>query len=174
MRFWPQGGKNVFEVDKDQLKGKTTVRELFETASEFERTAHVFYADLKDKVSKNIRYLVGELAEEELEHMRIFAQLAKHPDVVEIMAVEIDRPVADREFSDCVLLPDLGNIPNDQDVLQYAIMREDAARRQYAELAETAPGGPLKSAFIVLADEETKHKKELEKIYDDLVHSGSV
>lgn len=164
----------MFEVDKDQLIGKTTVREVFETASEFERTAHVFYSDLKDKVSKNIRYLVGELAEEELEHMRIFAELAENSDVVEIMATEIKRPVAHREFSDCVLLPDLGNTPGDQDVLQYAIMREDAARRQYAELAETAPDGPLKTAFEVLAAEETKHKKDLEKIYDDLVHSGSV
>ena len=164
----------MFEVDRDQMKEKTTVRAVFETASEFERAAHDFYTGLEDKVSKNIRYLVGELAEEELEHMRIFADLAKNPDVIEVMATDINRPVADREFSDCVLLPDLGNTPSDQDVLQYAIMREDAARRQYAELAETVPDGPLKAAFVVLAAEETKHKKELEKIYDDIVHSGSV
>ncbi len=162
------------EVNKSKLEGRTTVREVFEAASEFERTAHDFYADLKDKVSKNIRYLVGELAEEELEHKRIFAELAENPEVVEIMAQEIRRPVSHREFSDCVLLPNMGNAPSDQDVLQYAIMREDAARRQYSELAETTPDGPLKAAFTVLAAEEAEHKKELEKIYDELVHSGSV
>ena len=40
--------------------------EIFDTATEFERVAYAFYSALIPKVSKNIRWLVEELAEEEL------------------------------------------------------------------------------------------------------------
>ena len=162
------------EANKDKLSGKTTVREIFETATQFEHVAHSFYAGLVGKVSKNMRYLVEELAEEELGHVRIFTELAENPEVEKVMAEVIARPVSDTQFSDCVMTPNLGDTPDDQAVLQYAIMREDAAMKQYTELAETAPEGPLKAAFKVLAIEETKHKAELETIYNELVDSRSV
>jgi rubrerythrin len=162
------------EANKAKLSGKTTVREIFETATQFEQVAHRFYAELIPKVSKNLRYLVEELAEEELEHERLFAELAKNPDVERVMAAEIARPVADGKFSDCVQTPDLGENPDDQAVLQYALMRESAAMDQYTELAETTPPGALKDAFLFLANEETKHKAELEAIYYQVVHSGGV
>ena len=59
-------------------------------------------------------------------------------------------------------------------MLQYALLRETAAMEQYTELAETAPDGPLKTAFKFLANEEAQHKEELEKIYYQVVHSGGV
>ncbi len=159
------------EANKEKLKDKTTVREIFETATQFEHVAHAFYESLIGKVSKNLRYLVEELAEEELGHVRIFTELAENPHVEKALAEEIARPVSDTQFSDCVMTPDLGENPDDQAVLQYAIFREDAAMKQYTELAETAPDGPLKDAFRTLAIEETKHKAELETIYNDLVNS---
>jgi len=162
------------EANKAKLSGKTTVREIFETAVEFERVAHSFYTDLVPKVTKNLRYLVVELAEEELEHVKLFSNLAKDPDVARVMAEEIARPLADGKFSDCVLAPDMGESPDDQSVLQYALMREDAAMQQYTELAQTTPPGVLKDAFLFLANEETKHKAELEKTYYEIVHSGGV
>lgn len=162
------------EANKQKLTGKTTVREIFETATEFERVAHRFYTELVPNVSKNLRYLVVELADEELEHVRLFSGLAQNPDVERVMAEEIARPAADGKFSDCVQTPDLGENPDDQAVLQYALMRETAAMEQYTELAETTPPGVLRDAFLFLANEETKHKAELEKTYYEIVHSGGV
>lgn len=162
------------EANKKRLSGKTTVREIFETATEFERVAHGFYTDLVPKVTKNLRYLVVELAEEELEHVKLFSDLARNPEVEAVMAAEIARPVADSKFSDGVHAPELGENPDDQEVLQYALKRESAAMDQYTELAETTPPGPLKDAFLFLANEETKHKAELEAIYQEVVHSGGV
>jgi len=106
--------------------------------------------------------------------VELFTNLAKHPDVQSVMTAEIARPVADGKFSDCVHTPDLGPNPDDQAVLQYALMRESAAMDQYTELSESAPAGALKDAFVFLANEETKHKAELEKIYYEVVHSGGV
>jgi rubrerythrin len=162
------------EANKSKLSGKTTLREIFETATGFERVAHQFYSDLVPKVSKNLRYLVEELAEEEQGHIDLFSGLANNPEVEAVMAREIARPVADGKFSDCVQVPDLGENPDDQEVLQYALKRETAAMEQYSELAETTPDGPLKDAFLFLANEETKHKAELEAIYYNVVHSGGV
>ena len=162
------------EANKARLSDKATVREIFETATEFERVAHAFYTALIPNVSKNIRWLVEELAEEELEHVELFTKLAQDPGVEAVMSAEIARPVADGRFSDCVQTPDLGLDPDDQAVLQYALMRESAAMDQYTELAVSTPAGPLKDAFLFLANEETKHKAELEKIYYEIVHSGGV
>ena len=36
------------------------------------------------------------------------------------------------------------------------------------------PPGPVHDLFLFLANEETKHKNELEAIYYEIVHSGGV
>lgn len=162
------------EANKEKLFGLTTVKEIMDTATSFEVVARDFYKALAPKVSKNIRWLVDELAEEEQGHVDLFTKLANDPKVSDVMAAKIQRPVADGKFSDCVQVPDLGENPDDQTVLQYALLRETAAMEQYTELAETAPEGPLKEAFTFLANEEAEHKEELEKIYYEVVHSGGV
>ncbi len=158
----------------DKLKEKTTLKEVLEVAVEFERTARDFYTDLIPKVQKNIRYLVEELAQEEQEHFDLFTAMAARKDLEEQLKVEIARPASDNKFSDCVHLPDLGDNPDDQSILQYALMREHIAMEQYHALAESTPPGPLHDLFLFLANEETKHKNELEKIYYEVVHSGGV
>jgi len=158
----------------DRLKSKVSLKEILEVAIEFEQTARDFYADLIPKVGKNIRYLVEELAEEEQEHYDLFSQMAQRDDLEQQLKTEVDRPVNDHKFSDCVHLPDLGDAPDDQTVLQYALMREHAAMEQYHSLAKSTPPGPIHELFLFLANEETKHKNELEKIYYETVHSGGV
>ena len=158
----------------DRLKSKVSLKEILEVAIEFEQTARDFYADLIPKVGKNIRYLVEELAEEEQQHYDLFSQMAARDDLEQQLKSDIERPVNDHKFSDCVHLPDLGEAPDDQTVLQYALMREHAAMEQYHALAKSTPPGPIHDLFLFLANEETKHKNELEKIYYELVHSGGV
>jgi len=162
------------EANKGKLSGLTTVREIMETATSFEVVARDFYTALIPKVSKNLRWLVEELAEEEQGHVDLFTELTHKPDVTDHMEDRIARPVADGKFSDCVHTPELGDKPDDQAVLQYALMRETAAMEQYTELADTAPEGPLRTAFRFLANEEAQHKEELEKLYYEVVHSGGV
>ena len=158
----------------ERLKALTTIEEVLAVATEFERTARDFYAALAPKVSKNIRYVCEELAEEEQRHFDLFSGLAERADLKDMMQAEIERPASDRKFSDCIHLPDLGDNPDDQAVLQYAMMREHAAMEQYGALAESTEPGALQDLFKYLANEETKHKNELEAIYYEIVHSGGV
>ena len=157
---------------KERLQGKTTLKEILQVAIEFERTARDFYTDLIPRVKKNIRYLVEELAEEEQEHFDLFSEMLIRTDIEEQLKKEIERPVSDHKFSDCIHLPDLGKQPNDQDILQYALMREHTAMQQYQSLAENTEPGPVHDLFLFLANEETKHKNELEKLYYEVVHRG--
>ena len=157
-----------------KLKAQTSLADILEVATEFERTARDFYRDLTGKVSKNIRYLVEELAEEEQRHFDLFAELQSRTDIDQQISQMVETPASNGRFSDCVHLPKLGEQPDDQEVLQYALGREHAAMEQYQSLAESSPPGPIRDLFRFLADEETQHKNELEKIYYQVVHSGGV
>jgi len=46
--------------------------------------------------------------------------------------------------------------------------------KHYRELAEETAPGPIHDLFEFLANEETKHKQELEKTYYETVYSGGV
>lgn len=159
---------------RDRLRGSKTLAEILQTATSFEQTARDFYRDLAPKVSKRIRWLVEELAEEEQRHYDLFTELAARDDIHAQVEQRVTTPASDPKFSDAIHLPDLGDNPDDQAVLQYALGREHAAMSQYRELAETTEPGPIHDLFAYLADEETQHKAELEKLYYEIVHSGGV
>ena len=154
----------------ERQRASKTLQEIIATAVSFERSARDFYTDLAPKVSKRIRWLVEELAEEEQRHFDLFSELAQRKDISEQVQARIRTPLSDTRFSDCIHLPSLGETPDDQTVLQYALGREQAAMEQYQELSEATPIGPAQELFAFLADEERQHKLELEKLYYELVH----
>ncbi|MBV2089476.1 MAG: ferritin family protein [Candidatus Thiodiazotropha sp. (ex Ctena orbiculata)] len=158
----------------DRLKSKKSLAEILEVAIEFERTARDFYTDLIPKVSKQIRYLVEELAEEEQRHFDLFTELKNRPDLEQQVQALVEIPASDKKFSDAIHLPELGDKPDDQSVLQYALGREHAAMEQYHALAQSTGDGPIKELFQFLANEETEHKNQLEKVYYETIHSGGV
>jgi len=158
----------------DRIKSKTSLKEVLELACSFEASARDFYRDLAPKVSNNIRWLAEDLAAEEQCHYDLLRGLADHPDIVEQIAVEVQTPANNTRFSDAIHLPDLGPRPDDQAVLQYAMGREHIAMEHYQSLAEGTEPGPIRDMFVYLANEETKHKSELEKLYYEMVHSGGV
>ena len=158
----------------DKLQSKKSLGEILDVAIEFERTARDFYADLIPKVSKQIRYLVEELADEEQRHFELFEALKSRSDIERHIQAKVQTPASDKRFSDCILVPDMGDSPDDQAVLQYALGREHAAMEQYQSLAKSTEPGPVKDLFLYLANEETLHKNQLERLYYETIHSGGV
>ena len=156
----------------DVLSQTTSVSEILSVANSFEASARDFYASLIPKVSKRIRYLVEDLSAEEQGHFDLLAALSARTDLAEQIKMQIQQPASDSKFSDCLHLPNLGDNPDDQAVLQYAMGREHIAMTHYTELAQTAPAGPIRELFQFLASEETSHKLELEKLYYETVHRG--
>jgi rubrerythrin len=157
-----------------RIKSMTTLKDVLAVATSFEESARDFYTALIPKVSKNFRWLVEELAQEEQGHYDLFTSLAARDDIEDAIQAEIERPVTDGKFADAIMTPDLGDKPDDQAVLQYAMGREHLAMAHYRTLANSTPPGPIKDLFDYLANEEAKHKEELEKLYYETVHSGGV
>lgn len=156
-----------------RLKEAQTLGEILNTAMSFENSAREFYRALATKVNKPLRSLVEELAAEEERHYRLFDELSWHPHVRDHISDLIKTPANDHRFSDYIFLPELGDFPDDQAILQYALGREHAAMEQYTALAAETPPGPAQDLFRFLAQEELNHKAELEKRYYELVYSGS-
>ncbi|MCG6940514.1 MAG: ferritin family protein [Thiohalocapsa sp.] len=157
-----------------KIKSMTTLKDVLAVATSFEASARDFYTGLIPKVSKNFRWLVEDLAREEQGHYDLFTSLAQRDDIEGAIQAEIERPVTDGKFADAVMIPDLGDNPDDQSVLQYAMGREHLAMTHYRALADSTAAGPIKELFEYLANEEAKHKEELEKLYYETVHSGGV
>jgi len=158
----------------DRIRARKTLGEILEVAASFEASARDFYTGLIPRVSKRIRYLVEELAAEEARHYDLFSDLAARGDIAEQLRARVEAPASDTRFSDCIQIPELGAEPDDQAILQYALGREQAAMEQYRSLAGSVEPGPVRELFEFLAEEETRHKAELEKIYYEIVHSGGV
>ena len=55
------------------------------------------------------------------------------------------------------------------DLLRMAIKNEERSERLYTSAAKSVTDPSMKKLLLVLAQEETKHKNRLEKIYDDEV-----
>ncbi len=159
---------------RDRLKDSKTLGEILQVAMDFERTARNYYQSLSGRVSKPLRALVQDLATEEQRHYDLFAELAASPHARKHIEDRIRTPANDHKFSDYVELPDLGEQPDDQAVLQYAMGREHAAMEQYAALAEDTPEGPIRDLFSYLSREELAHKAELEKRYYAMVYPSNV
>jgi len=159
---------------RELLASKKTLREILEVAIQFEKAAQDFYTDLIPKVGKQIRYLVEELAEEEEQHYNLFSELLVNPEIESQLSDMVATPPSNNRFSDAVQAKDMGETPDDQSILQYALSREQAAMEQYTSLAAEVEEGPIKDLFTYLAHEETEHKNELEKIYSKVIHSGGV
>ncbi|WP_227665203.1 ferritin family protein [Magnetococcus marinus] len=158
----------------EKLQSQKSLADILDVAIGFEQTAFDFYTQLTPKVGKPLRYLVAELAQEEQRHVVLFTELRNRPELEQQIREMVDTPESDSRFSDAVHLPELGENPDDQSVLQFAMGREHTAMQQYTALAESTPVGPIRDLFAYLADEEMLHKKELEKLYYQVVHSGGV
>lgn len=159
-----------FVQSAEKLQKMKTLDEILKTAASFEHTAKNFYTDLIPKVSKRIRWLVEELAAEEEQHYKLFTALSEKIVDDTSLQIKVSTPSSDGKFTDCLHVPELGDSPDDQEVMLYALGREQAAMEQYRALADSTDPGEIHDLFEYLANEETKHKAELEKLYYELIH----
>ena len=164
--------KKVEGNNYQQLRGKTSIGGILEIAILFEQAAYELYTELSKSVSKNLIPLVEEFAAEEKNHVAMLKGLSSNPQAQIQIAMLIERPPSDHRFSDYIHVPEIGELPDDQTIFQYALGREQVAMEQYASLAVETPAGPIHDLFNYLAHEEMRHKQELEKRYYELFHNS--
>jgi rubrerythrin len=142
-----------------------TIEDILEFALEKEDAAYRLYKSAaKMSVKASAKKLFEEMAEQEASHKRFIQQLDK-----EKIAQYAFKNIPDLKISEYLVDVPYREDMTYQEILVYSMKSEEKSCRLYSE-AETLTDDPeLKKLFLMLANEEKKHKFYLESIYDDKV-----
>ncbi|MFQ6111720.1 MAG: ferritin family protein [Nitrospinota bacterium] len=143
-----------------------TIEEVLQKALDKEQEAHDFYARASDAAENpGGRVLLRELAEEELKHCELIRKVKAGRNWPELRVKQelhiteflIDKPITPESTL--------------QEILIYAMKREDKAASFYGGRLSRALDGALRSLFERLRQEELNHKTRLEELYDEVILS---
>jgi len=147
------------------MKPFTTITEILDFAIGEEQAAVDFYLHLAAQ-SKNqeTKKVFREYAEEEMRH-KAFIMSVKENGSFRLS----DEKVKDLKIAEYLVDVKPSANMSYQDSLILAMKKEKAAFRMYTMLAEKAEDPSVKSTFLNLAQEESKHKLHFEIEYDDYI-----
>ena len=143
----------------------TSINEILDFAIGEEQAAVDFYLQLADQ-SKNqqTKKVFSEYAEEEMRH-KVKLIFIKESGNFKLP----DAKVRDLKIADYLIDVKPSANMSYQEALILAMKKEKAAFRMYIKLAEKAENPEVKSLFLNLAQEESKHKLAFEVEYDDYI-----
>ena len=146
----------------------TTPDKILEFAIQKEEEAAQFYKELAAKMARPaMKEVFIGFSQEEMGHK---AKLLAVKDGHKLVLSE--KKITDLKIGDHLveLEPVKGQMTY-QDALIVAMKAEKAAYTLYNSLAEASDDGDLKKLFLMLAQEEAKHKLRFEVEYDEVVLS---
>jgi rubrerythrin len=144
----------------------SSVEEILEYAITREVEANEFYLALADRVENPaMGELILEFAKEELEHkaklelevMKRGKVVAEDEDAVELKLTDYMVDVVDNPAMDY------------KDLLLLGMKKEKTSFRLYIDLAAIIQDEELRETLLSLAEEEARHKVQLEIDYDEVV-----
>ncbi len=145
---------------------ENNLMDVIKFAIEQELDAAAFYRDLQDKVNvQSSKEMLKTFEQMELGHADILKNL-------DLNKLELYKPekVANLKMGDYMVEPITHGEMTFQDILVLAMKREGAANKMYMELANSSEDDTIRNLFLKLATEESKHKLQLETIYDDEIN----
>jgi rubrerythrin len=152
-----------------------SVDEVLEFAVFREVEAHEFYKTLAGRVENPaMGELILEFARDELEHKaKLNLELMKRGRVVsEERKAEEARELDGFTIADYMAEDGQQLHMNYEDLLLLGMRKEKASFRLYVELAAIVKDAELRETLLSLAEEEARHKVQLEIDYDDSVVKG--
>ena len=142
-----------------------TTDEILDFAIQNEQSAVDLYTSLAEKTkSSAVRAEFLRFANEERGHRE---KLEKVKSGRKLLG--LDKHVQDLKIAEYTVNVTLGEDPDYQSILLFAMAQEKAAFRLYSALADLAPEPELKTMLLDLAQEEAKHKLRFEIEYDENV-----
>ena len=144
-----------------------TVREILDDAIAKERAARELYTQAVAKAQDvAAQAMLRELAEQEAAHEQALMSMSAD----ELLETKIPS-VPDLQISDYLVEKEITAESTFQDVLIYAMKREDESWKTYQALADSAEDPQCEQILARLAEEEKAHKNRLETLYDDIVYA---
>ncbi len=142
-----------------------SVDEILDFAIQKEEEAAQFYTELAERMERPaMRLIFGDFAQEEVGHKKKL-QAIKVGNIPAPMA----KKVVDLKIGDYVIDIEPGPNLEYQEALIIAMKKEKAAFKLYNDLAALTDDENLRSTFLLLAQEEAKHKLRFEIEYDDYI-----
>ena len=142
-----------------------TVDEILDFAIQNEQNAADLYTDLAGKTkSAAVKAEFEEYADEERGHKAKLENVKAGRQLL-----DANSRIQDLKISDYTVDVDLGENPDYQSVLLFAMKQEKAAFKLYTDLAGMTQDPAVKALLLGLAQEEAKHKLRFEIEYDDNV-----
>jgi rubrerythrin len=147
------------------MKEFTNITEILDFAIREEQAAVDFYLHLAaQSKNKKTQKVFEEYAEEEMRHKANLLSIKENGNFT-----LTDENVKDLKIAEYLVdVKPTANMSY-QDALILAMKKEKAAFRMYTNLAEKAENPQVKSLFLNLAQEESKHKLAFEIEYDDYI-----
>jgi rubrerythrin len=141
--------------------------EILDYAIEREQEAHDYYMDLASRSQRpGMKQTFTQFAGEELGHKKRLEGIKQG----KLMVAASPRRIQDLKIAEYVVdVDDSGGELSMQDALILAMKREKASFRLYSDLADAIDDPNLKSTFLMLAQEEAKHKLRFEVEYDEVI-----
>jgi len=138
-------------------------QEVIKQAIQAEIDAANFYKSLQEKVrNDSSKVIFKELENMEWGHKHIL----EHLDTQGIENFE-SANIPNLKISESLIVPPETSNMSIQEIIITAIKREETAWKLYSELSKETDDIRIKNLLLRLADEEAKHKLQLETIYDN-------
>ena len=138
------------EIIKQAIANEVEARKFYENAS----------ATLKDPFLKK---LFAELAEEEKKHRDILTQIYTSETIGNYFSETRDYKVAETMEE-----PDLSMDMKPADAFALAMKKEEAAMKQYTDMANMCDDAQKRQVFLDLAAMERDHKLKMESAFVDV------
>jgi rubrerythrin len=146
------------------------VREIIERAIRLEEDSYKLYTFASRRVKDpGARAGLGELAEEEKKHKAKLEGMLRG-NLAWAVSVGRRAKVEDLRIGGPLEARPIDEKASLQEVLAFAIKREESAGAFYSQMASLADPGPEKDTLEMLAKEETKHKRYVESIYEEDIY----
>ncbi len=144
--------------------GQDAYLAILDRAIESEIEAARFYADVAEKTADSyLKEMFSTFSREEQKHRRILEGFRSDPAVV----IHFEK-VPDFGVSETVPEPILSIEMQPADAIALAMKKEEAAMRQYSQLAEACQDADQMKIFLELAAMERDHKSKMEGAFVDI------
>lgn len=147
------------------MKEFKTINDILDFAINAEQEAVEFYTKLSEMTkSSDMQQVFTHFAGEEISHKARLMNI-KQSGIITMS----DEKVADLKIADYTVSVRPSPEMSYADALVLAMSKEKAAFKLYTALAQRTSDNDIKNLFLMLAQEESKHKLQFELEYDDIV-----
>lgn len=142
-----------------------SIDDILSFAIDREKEAVDFYSSLAKKASRaSLKETFERFAKEEESHVVLLSDIAGNKEKID--AYELKK-VTDLKISDYMVDVEYEEGMPMPEILKLAMKKEEKAVKLYSAFADKAENEDAKKVFMILAQEESKHKFSLESMYDD-------